>query len=101
MTALQVMESEGTFTNWSLFQRFCQAIELLDAADSAGGRSAHGVLSPCAVLLLPPLLPLLPPLLPLLLLLLLLRQLLLLQQEHGGTMGEPVCGRVGRAAQVG
>jgi len=34
--ASKVLAAEGTYSHWSLFQRFCLAIELLDAADAAG-----------------------------------------------------------------
>ena len=34
--ANKVLAAEGTYTNWSLYNRFCLVIELLDAADSAG-----------------------------------------------------------------
>ncbi len=33
---VQVIAAEATYTHWSLFQRFCLAIEVLDAADAAG-----------------------------------------------------------------
>lgn len=33
----KVLTAEGTYTHWSLFNRFILANEILDAADSAGG----------------------------------------------------------------
>ena len=38
--ARKALEAEGSSSHWSLFDRFCLAIELLDAADSAGGKIA-------------------------------------------------------------
>eukprot|EP00200_Dunaliella_tertiolecta_P010550 CAMPEP_0202370036 /NCGR_PEP_ID=MMETSP1127-20130417/1744_1 /ASSEMBLY_ACC=CAM_ASM_000462 /TAXON_ID=3047 /ORGANISM="Dunaliella tertiolecta, Strain CCMP1320" /LENGTH=1145 /DNA_ID=CAMNT_0048965873 /DNA_START=13 /DNA_END=3450 /DNA_ORIENTATION=- len=32
----QIMDAEGTYTHWSLFQRFCMAMETMDALDAAG-----------------------------------------------------------------
>lgn len=34
---MQVLDAEGTYTHWSLFNRFCLAIELTDGFDAAGG----------------------------------------------------------------
>ena len=36
----KALEAEGSSSHWSLFDRFCLAIELLDAADSAGEKVA-------------------------------------------------------------
>ena len=33
----KVVNAEATYTHWSLFNRFCMALEVLDAADSVGG----------------------------------------------------------------
>lgn len=33
----KIYTAEGTYTHWSLFNRFCLANELLDAADAVGG----------------------------------------------------------------
>eukprot|EP00967_Tisochrysis_lutea_P022731 scaffold25948_cov27-Tisochrysis_lutea.AAC.1 len=35
-TCVQIMDAEGTYTHWSLFQRFCMAMETMDALDAAG-----------------------------------------------------------------
>ena len=32
----KVLTAEATYTHWSLFNRFCLALELLDQADSVG-----------------------------------------------------------------
>ena len=32
----KVIEAEATYTHWSLFNRFCMANDILDAADAAG-----------------------------------------------------------------
>ena len=32
----KIFAAEGTYTHWSLFNRFCLANELLDAADAVG-----------------------------------------------------------------
>lgn len=40
----KVLTAEGTYTHWSLFNRFILANEVLDAADSAGDTSHNG---PC------------------------------------------------------
>ena len=32
----KVVNAEATYTHWSLFNRFCLALELLDGADSVG-----------------------------------------------------------------
>lgn len=32
----KVVNAEATYTHWSLFNRFCMALEVLDAADSVG-----------------------------------------------------------------
>lgn len=33
----KALQAEGTYSHWSLFDRFCLVNELLDASDSAGG----------------------------------------------------------------
>ena len=35
----KIMTAEATYTHWSLFNRFCLALELLDAAESVGAWS--------------------------------------------------------------
>lgn len=37
----KVVSAESTYTHWSLFNRFCMANDILDAADAAG-RPTHG-----------------------------------------------------------
>ncbi len=36
----KVIEAESTYTHWSLFNRFCMANDILDAADAAGETSS-------------------------------------------------------------
>lgn len=36
----KALAAEGTYSHWSLFDRFCLVNELLDAADSAGETTA-------------------------------------------------------------
>ena len=44
----KVLTAEGTYTHWSLFNRFILANEILDAADSAGDPSQNGAIYPSA-----------------------------------------------------
>ncbi len=42
----KVIEAESTYTHWSLFNRFCMANDILDAADAAG--ETHQCLNFCS-----------------------------------------------------
>ena len=37
----KALQAEGSYTHWSLFDRFCLVNELLDASDSAGKSHFH------------------------------------------------------------
>ena len=46
----KVIEAESTYTHWSLFNRFCMANDVLDAADVAGGDHSSRCASACGSL---------------------------------------------------